>query len=326
MVNAVMAGTVEFATAADRAALGAYLARLLHFDKTAAVRFVGVGAVAAAYGGPPFGGVNVLSVRTVALADGSKPFDTTVSAGQLLDALTRAGETSPTALPTALLGGPAWAGLLPPRTGWTPAGQIAVSALAARVAEGNAEFRFRALGYGSPRDDARFGDGFGSGHGSDPGSGSDFGFGPGDGSHSGPEPASGSGSNPASGPGSGPEPVSRSSAPGSVSNSDHTSATSTGGSPRPVPTAGTGSASPSSAFTALAEDIWSRDVTTGLNLGSGSRGLSLRAAHAAHMLGFLGPEPLQDPTGQARLAVHTRWLRLDGPFGTVTERLRFDEN
>jgi hypothetical protein len=235
VVNAVMAGTVEFATPEDRAALGGYLVRLLHFDKTAAVRFVGVGAVAAAYGGPPFGGANVLSVRTVALAEGSKPFDTTVSAGQLLDALTAAGGSGPTSLPAALVGGPTWAGLLPPRTGWIPLSRPAVSELAAAVAEGNAEFRFRALGYG-------------------------------------------------------------------------------------------GSQGAAGAFNALAEDIWSRDVTTGPDHGAGSRGLSLRAAHAAQMLGFLGPEPILDLTGQARLALNTRWLRLDGPFGTVIERLRFDES
>ncbi|HEV2638300.1 MAG TPA: hypothetical protein VGX23_24355 [Actinocrinis sp.] len=222
---------VDFATAGDRCALGAYLARLLHFDKTAAVRFVGVGAVAAAYGGPPFGGVNVLSVRTIALAPGSAPFDTTVSAGQLLDAVSK--DSGPFRLPAALLGGPAWAGLLPPRTGWIPIRQVPVNELAAGVAEGNAEFRFRALGHGAAADGS---------------------------------------------------------------------------------------------FTALAEDIWSRDVTMGLNYGAGSRGLSLRAAHAAQMLGFLGPEPLVDYTGQARIALNHRWLRLDAPFGTVIERLRFDQD
>jgi hypothetical protein len=229
--------TTDFATDQDRAALGAYLGRLLHFDKAAAVRFVGVGPAAAAYGGPPFGGVNVLSVRTVALAPGSEPFDITVSAGQLLDAL--AGARGPITRPAALLGGPTWAGLLPPRTGWIPIRRLPVSDLAAAVAEGNAEFRFRALGYG------------GLGDGADQG--------------------------------------------------------------------------PAGTLNALAEDIWSRDVTMGLDYGAGSRGLSLRAAHAAQMLGFLGPEPLIDRTGQAKIAVHTRWLRLDAPFGTVIERLRFDE-
>ena len=233
---------VAFQAAGDRAVLGAYLERLLHFDKTAAVRFVGIGKAAAAYGGPPFGGVNVLSVRTVALAEGSAPFDTTVSAGQLLDALARAdAEPSPSgaplpaiALPAPLVGGPTWAGLLPPRTGWTPIQQLPLSTLASGVAEGNAEFKFRALGYGAPTDSA-------------------------------------------------------------------------------------------GAFTALAEDIWSRDVTIGLDYGAGSRGLSLRAAHAAQMLGFLGPNPLIDQGTSVRIALHTRWLRLDGPFGTVIERLRFED-
>ena len=233
-----VAGGVRFATPEDRAALGAYLERLLYFDKTAAVRFVGIGAAAAAYGGPPFGGVNVLSVRTVALAADSAPFDVTVSAGQLLDAIAKQEADAATLpalqLPAPLLGGPTWAGLLPPRTGWSPLGELTVNEIAASVAEGNAEFKFRALGYGSPADSA-------------------------------------------------------------------------------------------GAFTALAEDIWSREVTTGLNYGSGSQGLSLRAAHAAQMLGFLGPNPMADYTGTVRLALHTRWLRLDGPFGTVIERLRFED-
>lgn len=229
-----LAGGVRFASPEDRAALGAYLERLLHLDKTAAVRFVGIGAAAAAYGGPPFGGVNVLSVRTVALAADSAPFDVTVSAGQLLDAVAKQEGETPVPLPAPLLGGPTWAGLLPPRTGWSPLGELTVNEIAASVAEGNAEFKFRALGYGSPADSA-------------------------------------------------------------------------------------------GAFNALAEDIWSREVTTGLNYGSGSRGLSLRAAHAAQMLGFLGPNPMADYSSTVRLALHTRWLRLDGPFGTVIERLRFED-
>jgi hypothetical protein len=242
----------RFASAEDRSALGAYLERLLHFDKTAAVRFVGIGKAAAAYGGPPFGGVNVLSVRTVALAEDSVPFDVTVSAGQLLDAIAKSAQSA-VPLPAALLGGPTWAGLLPPRTGWTPIETLSVNDLAAGVAEGNAEFKFRALGYGAPRDST--GD-----------SGGDS---------------------------------------GGIS-------------------AGNPAGNSSGVFNALAEDIWSRDITTGLNYGAGSRGLSLRAAHAAQMLGFLGPNPMADYTGQVRIALHTRWLRVDAPFGTVIERLRFD--
>jgi hypothetical protein len=47
---------IRFASGRDGAALGAYLERLLHFDKTASVRLVGVGPAVAAYTGPPFGG------------------------------------------------------------------------------------------------------------------------------------------------------------------------------------------------------------------------------------------------------------------------------
>ena len=70
--------------------------------------------------------------------------DRTVAAGRLLDAI-NPGHTA-FALPDALLGGPAWAGLLPPRRGWAVLGELPVRELAAAVARGNADFRFGALG------------------------------------------------------------------------------------------------------------------------------------------------------------------------------------
>jgi len=148
----------EFVDPGDAAALGVYLERLLALDKTAAVRFVGIGRAAAAYSAPPLHGsasrgVTVLTVRTVALADGAPAFDRTVAAGRLLDAIStdHDGPQSPNArasftLPDALLGGPSWAGLLPPRTGWQPLGEIPLRRLAEVVSQGNADFRFNALG------------------------------------------------------------------------------------------------------------------------------------------------------------------------------------
>lgn len=145
--------TFAFVDRADASALGIYLERLLALDKTAAVRFVGIGRAAAAYTAPPLHGsasrgVAVLTVRTVALAEGSQPFDRTVAAGRLLDAIrTDADDGSATfTLPDPLLGGPSWAGLLPPRTGWQPLGEIPLRRLAEAVAQGNADFRFGALG------------------------------------------------------------------------------------------------------------------------------------------------------------------------------------
>lgn len=220
----------EFVDPGDAAALGVYLERLLALDKTAAVRFVGIGRAAAAYSAPPLHGsasrgVTVLAVRTVALADGAPPFDRTVAAGRLLDAIHTHpdgpdGPDGPDArasftLPDALLGGPSWAGLLPPRTGWQPLGEIPLRRLAEAVSQGNADFRFNALG----RDRA--------------------------------------------------------------------------------------------ALDTLAEEIWTRELPYGLRW---------RAAHGAATLGFLGPQPERGGES-ARVASHTRWLRLDTPYGTVLERV-----
>lgn len=211
---------VEFVGGRDGAALAAYLERLLHFDKTAAVRVVGVGHALAAYGGPPFGGRSVLALRLAALKPDTAPFDLTVSAGKLLEGMAEDDRTL--ILPPPLTGGPSWAGLLPPRTGWTRLGMIAVSALAQAANEGNADFRFRALG----RD--------------------------------------------------------------------------------------------RSGLDALGEEIWSRPVHA-VEGADGVSTLTLRTAHAAHALGFLGPDP-EHSAEFAPLARIGRWLRLDAPYGTVLQR------
>jgi hypothetical protein len=215
-----------FASPHDAAALGVYLQRLLGMDKTAAVRFVGIGPVAAAYAAPPLHGstarASVLTVRTAALGEGTPPFDRTVSAGQLLESITthdgdgdgNGGRASGFALPAQLTAGPSWAGLLPPRTGWRPLGELPLRQLAEVVAQGNADFRFGALG----RDRV--------------------------------------------------------------------------------------------ALDNLAEEIWTRELP---------HGVRWRAAHAASAMGFLGPQP-EHTTDFARVATHTRWLRLDTPYGTILER------
>ena len=208
-----------FASPHESAALMVYLQRLLAMDKTAAVRFVGIGPAAAVYAAPPLHGstgrASVLTVRTVGLSEAAQPFDRTVSAGQLLEAIRADGDgKAGFTLPAQLSGGPSWAGLLPPRTGWRLLGELPLRQLAEAVAQGNADFRFAALG----RDRV--------------------------------------------------------------------------------------------ALDNLAEEIWTRELP---------HGVRWRAAHAASAMGFLGPQPEQ--TGDsARVAAHTRWLRVDTPYGTVLER------
>lgn len=211
---------IEFADSRDGAALGAYLERLLHFDKTSAVRFVGVGPAAAAYAGPPFGGRTVLALRLVALAPGTAAFDRTVLAGKLLEAIAK--DDSGLELPEPMTGGPSWAGLLPPRSGWTRLEQLPVRDLATAASQGNADFRFRALGLDR------------------------------------------------------------------------------------------------AALDALGEEIWSRPVHS-VDGDDDVSVLTLRTAHAAQALGFLGPEP-EASAETALLARIGRWLRVDAPYGTVLQR------
>ena len=139
-----MTTELAFASSRDGAAFGAYLERLLHFDKTAAVRLLSVGHAAAAYSGPPFGGRPVLALRLAALRPDSPAVDATVLAGKLLEGLS--ADDTAVRVPEALVGGPSWAGLLPPRTGWTRLGGLPVRDLATAASQGNADFRFRALG------------------------------------------------------------------------------------------------------------------------------------------------------------------------------------
>ena len=148
---------VVLAGADEAADLGAYLERLLRFDRAAAVRVVVSGTALGVYGAPPF---DVLTLRTWALAGtgaaGSVPeasaagsgrsavlaaIDVTVSAGQLLDAVEPDGRV---VLPPPLTGASAWTGFLPPRTGWQVAGELPVAEVETAALAGIAEFKERA--------------------------------------------------------------------------------------------------------------------------------------------------------------------------------------
>ncbi|TXJ85269.1 hypothetical protein E2C11_05070 [Streptomyces lavendulae] len=128
----------------ETADLAAFLARLLHYDRGAAVRLQAAGTALAVFGRPP--SFEVLAVRAVRLA---KPYehgldvslDVTVSAGELLESVSERAATA--AVPGAVTG-PPWAGVLPPRGGWrTEPGLPAPDALRAMVAAAVGEFRAR---------------------------------------------------------------------------------------------------------------------------------------------------------------------------------------
>ncbi|GAA1015636.1 hypothetical protein STXM2123_4960 [Streptomyces sp. F-3] len=134
-------GLADGAEAAD---LAAFLSRLLHYDRAAAVRLQTVGTALAVFGRPP--SFEVLAVRAVRLAEpyGEGPgvtLDATVSAGELLESL---DESAASVRVPAAVTGPPWAGVLPPRGGWRPEpGLPPARELGAMVAAAVAEFRSR---------------------------------------------------------------------------------------------------------------------------------------------------------------------------------------
>ncbi|MEV5358315.1 hypothetical protein AB0N88_32140 [Streptomyces sp. NPDC093516] len=135
---------LHLADEGEAADLAAFLSRLLHYDRGAAVRLQAAGTALAVFGRPP--SFEVLAIRAVRLA---KPYengldvtlDATVSAGELLESVDDKGATA--VVPGAVTG-PPWAGVLPPRGGWRPEpGLPGPDALRSLVAAVVAEFRSR---------------------------------------------------------------------------------------------------------------------------------------------------------------------------------------
>lgn len=135
---------LHLADEGEAADLAAFLSRLLHYDRGAAVRLQAAGTALAVFGRPP--SFEVLAIRAVRLA---KPYengldvtlDVTVSAGELLESV---DEAAGTAVVPAAVTGPPWAGVLPPRSGWrSEAGLPTPGELGKMVAAAVAEFRSR---------------------------------------------------------------------------------------------------------------------------------------------------------------------------------------
>ncbi|MFI5479391.1 hypothetical protein ACIBAB_09750 [Streptomyces rubiginosohelvolus] len=135
-----------FADPREAADLAAFLGRLLHYDRAAAVRLqAGGGDALAVFGRPP--SFEVLAIRTARLAR-PETLDVTVSAGELLESLDVSGDGGGPgerggALPAPVTG-PPWTGVLPPRGPWQEqAGLPASDALRVALDEAVAEFRTR---------------------------------------------------------------------------------------------------------------------------------------------------------------------------------------
>ncbi|MFI0979427.1 hypothetical protein ACH4SP_20810 [Streptomyces sp. NPDC021093] len=132
------ARTLELDGAGEAADLAAFLARLIHYDRAAAVRLQAEGAALAVFGRPP--SFEVLAVRTARLA-GPAQLDVTVSAGELLEGIDES--TGALAVPEAVTG-PPWAGVLPPRGGWQQVEGVPDAAtMRGVVSAAVAEFRSR---------------------------------------------------------------------------------------------------------------------------------------------------------------------------------------
>ncbi|MBT2377382.1 hypothetical protein J7E90_08410 [Streptomyces sp. ISL-111] len=129
-----------FADPREAADLAAFLGRLLHYDRAAAVRLqAGGGDALAVFGRPP--SFEVLAIRAARLAR-PQTLDVTVSAGELLESLDVSGE-GPGDLPAPVTG-PPWTGVLPPRGPWREqAGLPRPDALRAALDAAVAEFRTR---------------------------------------------------------------------------------------------------------------------------------------------------------------------------------------
>ncbi|WP_329019038.1 hypothetical protein [Streptomyces sp. NBC_00690] len=137
----VPARGLYFVDAREAEDLTAFLARLIHYDRAAAVRLQAGGSDGpqphlAVFGRPP--SFEVLAIRTSRLSAPAQ-LDVTVSAGELLEGISNAGFIVPEAVT-----GPPWAGVLPPRGGWRRlAGLPPVEAMREAVAAAVAEFRRR---------------------------------------------------------------------------------------------------------------------------------------------------------------------------------------
>ncbi|MGW4029096.1 hypothetical protein ACWEFL_07200 [Streptomyces sp. NPDC004838] len=131
----------HFADTREAEDLTAFLARLLHYDRAAAVRLQAGGAEGpapslAVFGRPP--SFEVLAIRTARL-DAPLALDVTVSAGELLEGISGSGFTVP-----GPVTGPPWAGVLPPRGGWRELpGLPHITEMRDAVTAAVAEFRVR---------------------------------------------------------------------------------------------------------------------------------------------------------------------------------------
>lgn len=132
--------------AATRDDLAVLVSRARRLDADGAARMVGHGLVLAIYVSPVHGSGMpvVLGLRTLALSRPSS-VDTTVPLAALADRLARRADEAVTSeervlpVPPVAATGVVWAGVAPPRHGWTPVGELAVDVVRRAAEAGVAE-------------------------------------------------------------------------------------------------------------------------------------------------------------------------------------------
>lgn len=135
--------TLTFPDGETLADLGTYVSRARSLDADGAIRLQAVGDVLAAWvcvvpGQGLMRSGLVLGLRTMRLA-GQHQLDTTVPLAGLTDRFARraaTGDSGPSLPVPPTEVSPQWAGVLPPRSGWEPAGSVPVAALLAAADQG----------------------------------------------------------------------------------------------------------------------------------------------------------------------------------------------
>lgn len=131
---------VSLADEETRADLAVLVGRARRVDPDGDARLVGHGDVLAAYVSPLHGAglPTVIGLRTYALA-GPWHGDVLTPLGGLADRLVRRSPVPTLELPPVRSSGAPWAGVSPPRSGWTHLGDVRPAAVAASAAAGIAE-------------------------------------------------------------------------------------------------------------------------------------------------------------------------------------------
>lgn len=135
-----MTAVLRLADAPSARDLATFVARAKHLDSAGAARLSGAGGVLAVYVSPLHGGggPDVLGLRTFGLREPSD-LDAVVPLAALTDRLARPPLSPDLPVPPVPGTAASWAGVSPPRRGWTPLGHVDTEVLRETARAGIAE-------------------------------------------------------------------------------------------------------------------------------------------------------------------------------------------